>query len=350
VAASNAPNARNIAKLDDGRGCDRMGRILVTGACGQVGTELVQALRERYGADSVIATGHVTKPTREFRESGPFQYLNVLDMERIAEIIVDQDVEVIYHLASVLSAVGERNPQLCYEVNINGTYNVLEAARRHKVGSIIYTSSIAVFGRGAPKYNTPNETVMIPSTMYGVTKVCGELLGTYYHEKFGVDFRCVRFPGIISAETLPGGGTTDYAVEMYYAAVEEKPYKCFVSRKTVLPMMYMPDAINALINLAEAEPSRLIHRVFNVHSMSFSAGELEESIKRIIPSFKCEYEPDYRQAIADSWPKSLDDSAAREEWGWKPAYNLQRMTEDMIERLRKKLKGKEDTVGEKSGL
>ncbi|MEM2122444.1 MAG: NAD-dependent epimerase/dehydratase family protein [Candidatus Bathyarchaeia archaeon] len=317
-----------------------MVRILVTGACGQIGTELVQALRKRYGVDSVIATGHVTKPTREFRESGPFRYLNVLDMERIAEVIVDHDIDVIYHLASVLSAVGERNPQLCYDVNINGTYNVLEAARRHKVESIVYTSSIAVFGQGAPEHNTPNETITIPSTIYGVTKVCGELLGTYYHTKFGLDFRCVRFPGIISAETLPGGGTTDYAVEMYYAAIEEKPYKCFVRKETVLPMMYMPDAINALISLAEADPSRLRRRVFNVHSMSFSAGELEESIKRIIPSFKCEYVPDYRQAIADSWPKSLDDSAARKEWGWKPIFNLQRMTEDMIEKLRRKLKEK----------
>ncbi|MBS7644490.1 MAG: NAD-dependent epimerase/dehydratase family protein [Candidatus Bathyarchaeia archaeon] len=315
-----------------------MGRILVTGACGQIGTELVQALRERYGVDSVIATGHVTRPTRELRESGPFQYLNILDMEQIAETIMNYDIDVIYHLASILSAVGERNPQLCYDVNVNGTYNVLEAARRHGVGSVIYTSSIAVFGEGAPKYNTPNETVMLPSTMYGVTKVLGELLGTYYHARFGLDFRCIRFPGIISSETLPGGGTTDYAVEMYYAAVEGKPYRCFVRRETVLPMMYMPDAINALIGLAEADPSRLKRRVFNVQSMSFSAGELEESIRRIIPSFRCEYEPDYRQAIADSWPKTLDDSAAREEWGWKPLFNLQSMTEDMIEKLHRKLK------------
>ncbi|MEM2962139.1 MAG: NAD-dependent epimerase/dehydratase family protein, partial [Candidatus Bathyarchaeia archaeon] len=309
-----------------------------TGACGQIGTELVQALRERYGVDSVIATGHVTRPTRELRESGPFQYLNILDMEQIAETIMNYDIDVIYHLASILSAVGERNPQLCYDVNVNGTYNVLEAARRHGVGSVIYTSSIAVFGEGAPKYNTPNETVMLPSTMYGVTKVLGELLGTYYHARFGLDFRCIRFPGIISSETLPGGGTTDYAVEMYYAAVEGKPYRCFVRRETVLPMMYMPDAINALIGLAEADPSRLKRRVFNVQSMSFSAGELEESIRRIIPSFRCEYEPDYRQAIADSWPKTLDDSAAREEWGWKPLFNLQSMTEDMIEKLHRKLK------------
>lgn len=315
-----------------------MGRILITGACGQIGTELVQALRERYDADSIIATGHVTRPTKEFRESGPFQYLNVLDREQIARIVVDNDVTAIYHLAAILSAVGERNPQLCYDVNINGTYNVLEVARRYKIEYVIYTSSIAVFGRGAPKYNTPNETVLLPSTMYGITKVCGELLGTYYHAKFGLDFRCVRLPGIISAETLPGGGTTDYAVEMYYAAVEGKPYTCFVSKETVLPMIYMPDAINALIRLAEADGSKLEHRVFNVHSMSFSAGELAESIRKVIPSFTCEYKPDYRQAIADSWPKSLDDSAARKEWGWEPTFNLQRMTEDIIEKLRRKLK------------
>lgn len=315
-----------------------MSRILVTGACGQIGTELVPTLRKRYGADSVVATGHVTRPTREFRGSGPFQYLNVLDREQIARVVVDNDIDIIYHLASILSAVGERNPQLCYDVNINGTYNVLEVARRHKIEHVIYASSIAVFGQGAPKYNTPNETVLLPSTMYGVTKVCGELLGTYYHTRFGLDFRCVRLPGIISAETLPGGGTTDYAVEMYYAAVEGKPYTCFVSEETVLPMMYMPDAINALITLAEADASKLEHRVFNVHSMSFSAGELAESIRRVIPSFTCEYKSDYRQAIADSWPKSLDDSAARREWGWKPTFNLQSMTEDMIEKLRRKLK------------
>jgi len=318
--------------------CGSVKRILVTGAVGQIGTELVQALRRKYGRDGVIAAGHTTRPTKEFRDSGPFQYLNVLDREQLAKAIVDNEIDVVYHMASILSAVGEVNPQLCYEVNMTGFYNVLEVARKHKLERLIGASSIAVFGAGVPRDNTPNDTVLQPTTMYGVTKVSGELLGSYYFRKFGVDYRSVRLPGIISSETMPGGGTTDYSVEIYYAAVEGKRYTCFVREDTVLPMMYMPDAIKALMDLAEANGSRLKHRVYNVNSMSFSAGELAESIKRVIPGFTCEYEPDYRQAIADSWPRSLDDSAAREEWNWNPTYDLPRMTKDMIERLQRRLR------------
>lgn len=314
-----------------------MNKILVTGAVGQIGTELVQALREKYGRDRVIAAGHTTKPTKGFRDSGPFQYLNVLHREQLAETVVDNEIDTIYHMASILSAVGELNPQLCYEVNMSGLYNVLEVARKHKLERLIWASSIAVFGAGVPRDNAPNDTILLPSTMYGITKVCGELLGSYYFRKFGVEYRSVRFPGIISSETMPGGGTTDYSVEMYYAAVEGKHYTCFVREDTVLPMMYMPDAIKALMNLAEANGSRLKHRVFNVNSMSFSAGELAESIRAVVPRFTCDYKPDFRQAIADSWPRSLDDSAAREEWNWKPTYDLTMMSEDMIEKLRRKL-------------
>ncbi len=314
-----------------------MSKILVTGAVGQIGTELVQALRKKYGRDSVIAAGHATKPTVEFYDSGPFAYLNVEDREQIARIVVDNQIDTIYHMASILSAVGEMNPRLCYEVNMGGLYNVLEIARKHKLERIITASSIAAFGAGVPRDNVPNDTVLLPSTMYGVTKVCGELLGRYYYDKYCVDFRCVRLPGVISSETMPGGGTTDYSVEMYYAAVQGKHYTCFVREDTVLPMMYMPDTVKALIDLACAENSRLAHRVYNVHSMSFSAGELAESIRKVIPKFICDYKPDYRQAIADSWPRSLDDSSARHDWGWKPVFPLPEMTKDMIEKLHHKL-------------
>lgn len=327
-----------INRIDQPREVVSVNRILVTGAVGQIGTELVQALRKKYGRDQVIAAGHTTKPTTEFRESGPFQYMNILDREQLAKTVVDNEIDTIYHMASILSAVGELNPQLCYEVNMHGFYNALEVARKHKIKRLIAASSIAVFGSGVPRDNTPNDTVLLPTTMYGVTKVCCELLGNYYFSKFGVDNRSVRLPGIISSETMPGGGTTDYSVEMYYAAVEGKRYTCFVREDTILPMMYMPDAVKALVDLAEADEAWLKHRVFNVNSMSFSAGELAKSIKAVIPEFECEYKPDYRQAIADSWPRSLDDSAAREEWNWNPTYDLPRMTKDMIQRLHQKLR------------
>lgn len=314
-----------------------MNRILVTGAVGQIGTELVQALRKKYGRDCVIAAGHKTKPTKEFIDSGPFEYLNVLERDQLEKLVLSNDVGTIYHMASILSAVGELNHQLCYEVNMGGVLNVLEVARIHKLERLITASSIAAFGVGVPRDNAPNDAVLLPTTMYGITKVAGELLGTYYFRKFGVDYRSVRLPGVISSETMPGGGTTDYSVEMYYAAVEGKHYTCFVREDTVLPMMYMPDAIKSLMDLAEADGLRLKHRVFNVNSMSFLARELADSITEIIPTFACDYKPDYRQAIADSWPRSLDDSAAKEEWNWDPTFDLPRMTEDMIRRLQGKL-------------
>ena len=309
----------------------------MTGALGQIGSELVQALRKKYGRDRVIAAGHTKKPTTEFRDSGPFQYLDVLDRQELAKAVVDNDIDTVYHLASILSAVGELNPQLCYEVNMGGLYNVLEVARKNKLARLIVPSSIGVFGRGAPRDNAPDETILFPTTMYGITKVCGELLCRYYFNKFNVDNRSVRLPGIVSSETMPGGGTTDYAVEMYYAAVQGRHYTCFVREDTVLPMMYMPDAVKALIAVAEANGTRLKHRIFNVNAMSFSAGELAESIRAVIPKFTCDYRPDYRQAIADSWPRSLDDSTARREWNWNPDYDLPKMTEDMIQKLRSKL-------------
>lgn len=316
-----------------------MKNILVTGACGQIGSELVEKLREKYGNENVVAAGHKKPPTEKMQNAGPFEYIDVVHKEEIANIVKRYDIDTIYHMAAILSAVGEQKPQLAFNVNLIGLYNVLEVGREYKLERIMVPSSIAAFGPDTPKDNTPNETILRPTTMYGVTKVAGELLGDYYFYKYGVDVRGVRFPGIISSETLPGGGTTDYAVAIYYEAIKNKRYTCFVREDTVLPMMYMPDSIKALMDLSEADVTRLKHHCdFNVNAMSFSAGELAASIKKYIPEFICEYKPDYRQEIADSWPRSLDDSAARDEWGWKPEYDLPAMTKDMLEKLSKKLR------------
>ncbi len=307
-----------------------MERILVTGACGQIGTDLVDTLRQKYGSDNVVASDYRPNPSCQKRSWSQFIFLNVLDQAQLEQIVFDYKIDTIYHMAAVLSAKGENNPSLSYQVNLQGLYNVLEVARLHNVKRIIWPSSIAAFGPDSPKENTPNVTVMRPTTMYGITKVVGELLVDYYWTKFGVDTRSVRFPGIISCNT-PGGGTTDYAIEMYAAAVRHGSYTCFVRADTVLPFMYMSDAIKGLIDLAEAEGSMLMNRVFNLAAMSFSARELETSIKVLIPEFTVEYDPDTRQQIADSWPRSLDDSAARQEWGWQPQYTLPMMTNVIIE-------------------
>jgi len=314
-----------------------MKNILVTGAMGQIGSELTMALRNRYGAENVVATDKRTNPNPELRDSGPFYSVDVTQRTSLDAVIKKHNIDTIYHMAAILSAVGEKNPLLCWDVNINGTLNVLNAAIDFEMVRVIIPSSIAVFGPDTPKENTPNDTILRPTTMYGVTKVCGERLGDYFVKRFGIDVRGLRYPGIISAETLPGGGTTDYAVEIYYKAVEEGKYTCFVREDTRLPMMYMPDCIKSTIDLAEADFSRLKHHCdFNVGSMSFSAGELAESIKKHIPHFECKFEPDYRQQIADSWPSSIDDSVARAEWDWEPEWDLDRMTKDMLEKLTKR--------------
>ena len=311
-----------------------MNKILVTGAVGQIGSELTVELRRRYGAENVVATGHRTKPSAVLCDGGPFEFIDVTDRGTLEAVIERYDIDTIYHMAAILSAVGEERPHLAWDVNINGLYNVLELARERELVRIFCPSSIAVFGPETPRNNTPQETVLRPTTMYGVSKVAGELLCEYYAARFGVDVRGVRYPGIISSETLPGGGTTDYAVAIYYEAIANKRYTCFVRADTVLPMMYMPDCIKGTIDLMEADRSRLVHHAdFNMASMSFSAGELAAEIKKQIPEFECEYKPDFRQAIADSWPCSLDDSAAREEWDWKPAYDLAVMTTDMLDKL-----------------
>ena len=316
-----------------------MKKIMVTGAVGQIGSELTMALRKKYGNDNVIATGHKTQPSPTLRDSGPFEFINVSKRETVDEMIKKFNIDTIYHMSAILSAVGEKNPQLCWDVNMNGTYNILEAAREHNLARIFVPSSIAAFGPETPRVDTPNDTILKPKTMYGVTKVAGELLCDYYVKRFNLDVRGCRYPGIISYETLPGGGTTDYAVAIFFEAVKNKKYKCFLREDSRLPMMYMPDCLKATFDLMEADFSKLKHHSdFNVTAMSFSAGELAAEIKKHIPEFTCTYEPDFRQAIADSWPDSIDDSVAREEWGWKPDFDLAKMTKDMLTVLQKRYK------------
>jgi len=314
-----------------------MRRLLVLGATGQIGSELTLELRKRYGGENVVAAGHRRKPSEALLSTGPFKYVDVTQKDGVEKIIDDYKIDTIYHLATVLSAVGEQNPQLAWDVNMIGLYNVLEVAREHNLARVFWPSSIAAFGPETPRINTPQDTVLIPTTIYGVTKVAGELLCNYYFRRYGLDVRCVRYPGIISSETPPGGGTTDYAVAIFYEAIKKKRYTCFVREDTVLPMMYMPDCIKGAIDIMEANPSQIKRHVgYNVAGVSFSASELATEIKKYIPEFECEYEPDFRQKIADSWPMSLDDSVARDDWGWKPDYDLASMTKDMIEKLTKR--------------
>lgn len=310
-----------------------MKTILVTGSRGQIGTELTSELRLRYGASSVISCD--LRPPQETTEDGVFEQADVRDRDRLLEIVSKYRVDTIVHLAAILSANGEKDPVRAWEVNVGGLMNVLEIARESGLRRVLCPSSIAVFGSGCPKESTPQETVLRPTTMYGVTKVTGELLCDYYVTRFGVDARGLRYPGIVSAETLPGGGTTDYAVEIFYKAIEEGRYTCFLREDTRLPMMYMPDCLKATVALLEADFEGLVHHGdFNVASMSFTPGELTAAIRRHIPDFEVSYEPDYRQKIADSWPSSIDDSAARAEWDWTPEYDIDSMAEDMLERLR----------------
>jgi nucleoside-diphosphate-sugar epimerase len=314
-----------------------MKRLLVTGSTGQIGSELTLALRKKYGGDNVIAAGHQRKPSNTLLNSGPFEIVDVGQKENLKEAVKKHDVDTIYHLAAVLSATGEQNPQFAWNLNMGSLYNVLEVAREQELMRVFWPSSIAVFGPSTPRVNTPQETVLVPTTMYGVTKVAGELLCNYYFAKFGVDVRGLRYPGIISSETPPSGGTTDYAVEIFYEATKKKRYTCFVRENTVLPMMYMPDCLKSTIDLMEADPAKVKrHDSYNLAGMSFSAGELAAEIKKHIPEFKCGYEPDFRQKIADSWPMSIDDSTARRDWGWKPAFDLVAMTKDMIDKLSKR--------------
>jgi len=315
-----------------------MRKILVTGALGQIGSELTMYLRKIYGSENVIASDLRRIEGSKVLEGGPFESVNVLNTQQMVDAITKHGVNSIIHLAAMLSATGEANPAMAWNVNMGGLFNVLEIARE-KGCSVFTPSSIAAFGPDTPKVRTPQDTLQRPTTMYGVTKVAGELLCDYYYKKFGVDTRGVRFPGLISYETLPGGGTTDYAVHIYYDALQKKKYASFIAEGTLMDMMYMPDALHAIASLMEADASKLKHRnAFNIASMSFAPEHIAEEIKKHIPEFEMSYDVDLiRQAIADSWPDSLDDSAAREEWGWKPEYDLDSMTVDMLAKLREKL-------------
>lgn len=315
-----------------------MKNILIIGSTGQIGSELTMALRTAYPQGSVVA-GYIpaTPPTKELAESGPCEIVDITDAKRIGELVDQYKIDTIYNLAALLSYVAEQKPQLAWHIGVGGLFNVLEVAREK--GCAVFTpSSIGAFGDDTPKDNTPQDTIQRPKTMYGVTKVTGELLSDYYFKRFGVDTRSVRFPGLISNVTLPGGGTTDYAVEIYYAAVKEGRFVCPIQQGTYMDMMYMPDALRACIELMEADSTRLLHRnSFNVTSMSFEPEQIAAAIKKIIPSFEMSYQIDEtRQAIAESWPNSLDDSCARNEWDWQPRYDLDGMSEDMIKILKER--------------
>ena len=314
-----------------------MKRILVTGAKGQIGSELTMELRKKYGVENVVA-GDKRKPSKELLESGPFEVIDCTDRDAVKRVVQHYNVDAIYHLAALLSAVGENKPLLAWNVNMGGLLNVLEAAREYKC-SVFFPSSIGAFGPNTPKDNTPQDTIQRPNTVYGVTKVSGELLCDYYYHKFGVDTRGVRFPGLISYVTPPGGGTTDYSVEIYYEALKHRKYTCYLKPDTRMDMMYMPDAIKAAIDIMEADPKKLVHRnAFNITAMSFAPKDVAKEIKKYVPDFVIDYDVDpVRQAIADSWPNHMDDSAARAEWGWRPNYDLESMTKDMLEKLSNKL-------------
>lgn len=316
-----------------------MKNILIIGATGQIGSELTMELRKRYGNDHVVAGYiHGSEPKGELKESGPSEVVDVTDGEMIAAAVKKYHIDTIYNLAALLSVVAESKPKLAWIIGIDGLWNVLEVAREN--GCAVFTpSSIGSFGLSTPHVGTPQDTIQRPRTMYGVTKVTTELLSDYYFTKYGVDTRAVRFPGLISNVTLPGGGTTDYAVDIYYAAVRGEKFVCPLKPGTLMDMMYMPDALNGSIKLMEADPSRLIHRnAFNIASMSFAPETIYEAIRREVPGFEMEYQPDpLKQSIADSWPDSMDDSCARQEWDWKPEYDLESMTRDMLAKLRARL-------------
>ena len=312
-------------------------KILITGALGQIGSELSFTLKQIYGSDNII-NSDLALPQNVAPEYFPYVSLDVTKKQQLVEVITQNKIEVVYHLAAILSASGEKNPQLCFDVNILGLYYVLEASRQNGVKQIICPSSIAVFGPETPRQNTPQETIILPKTMYGLSKASGELLCDYYVAKYGLDIRGLRYPGLISYKTPPGGGTTDYAVEIFYEAIKKGSYQCFLQENTILPMMYMPDAIRGTIELANADFSKLKnHSNFNFAGISFSCGELACEIKKHLPHFIISYQPDFRQQIANSWPQSIDDTQAKEQWGWQCQYDLAKITADMLDNLQIKL-------------
>ena len=311
-------------------------RILVLGASGQIGTELTQKLRELYGNSNVVASD-IKLGTFEMMDAGPFEIIDATDKETILSVIKKYQINQVYLLAAMLSATAEKFPQKAWNLNMNSLLAVLELAKEKHIQQIYWPSSIAVFGPTTPKNNTPQKTIMEPTTVYGISKLAGEFWCNYYHEKFGVDVRSLRYPGIISWKTKPGGGTTDYAVDIYFKAVEEKKFTCFLSENTRLPMMYMEDAVNATIQLMEANPANIkIRTSYNLAAIDFTPKEIATEIRKQIPDFTIDYATDYRQQIANSWPSSIDDSEARNDWNWKHEFDLKRMTLEMLNSLEKK--------------
>ncbi len=310
-------------------------RILVIGASGQIGVELTLALRKIYGNNNVIASD-LREQNPLLEGSGPYVSLDVMNKEMLHVQVIRQNITQIYLLAAILSATGEKNPNLAWHLNMQGLLNVLDIAREENLHKVYWPSSIAVFGPTSPKVNCPQQTIIEPITVYGISKYAGEFWCNYYHQRFGVDVRSLRYPGLISYKSAPGGGTTDYAVEIFHEAKEEKKYQCFLNEDTYLPMMYMPDAIKATIELMEAPASKIsIRTSYNISGMSFSPKEIAEEIKKHIPDFEITYKEDYRQSIANSWPQSIDDAVARNDWGWKEEYNLSTMVKDMLENILK---------------
>ncbi|TXN37381.1 NAD-dependent epimerase/dehydratase family protein [Flagellimonas hymeniacidonis] len=309
--------------------------ILILGACGQIGTELTFELRAKYGSENVVASD-IREGGQTLMESGPFELLDATNYEAIEDVIMHYEIEEVYLMAAMLSATAEKFPMRAWNLNMNSLFNVLNLAKDNKISKIFWPSSIAVFGPNTPKNNTAQNTIMEPSTVYGISKQSGERWCEYYFKKFGVDVRSVRYPGLISWKTMPGGGTTDYAVEIYHAALEQGKYQCFLNQDTKLPMMYMDDAIKATISLMESNPEKLkVRSSYNLGSMSFTPKEITESIQKHIPDFEVTYVPDFRQEIADSWPSSIDDTAAKHDWNWKPEFDLDSTTAEMLNNLKK---------------
>jgi nucleoside-diphosphate-sugar epimerase len=309
-------------------------KILVIGACGQIGVELTLALRKQYGGSNVIASD-LREENPLLHGTGPYVSLDVMNKEMLHVQVIRQNITQIYLLAAILSATGEKNPSLAWHLNMQSLLNVLEIAQDESVHKVFWPSSIAVFGPTSPKVNCPQQTIIEPTTVYGISKYAGEFWCNYFYNRFKVDVRSIRYPGLISYKSQPGGGTTDYAVEIFYDAISEQKYNCFLKEDTYLPMMYMPDAIRATIELMEAPIENIkVRTSYNISGVSFSPKEIGAEIKKQIPDFHISYEPDYRQAIADSWPQSIDDSTANKDWGWKPEFTLNSMTEDMLANLK----------------
>lgn len=307
--------------------------ILILGACGQIGTELTLALREKYGNGNVIASD-IREGTDTSLSSGPFEILDATNYDALEDIVMHYEVEEVYLMAAMLSATAEKFPERAWSLNMNSLFNVLNLAKEKKINKIFWPSSIAVFGTNTPKEKTPQHTLMEPSTVYGISKQTGERWCSYYNAKYGVDIRSVRFPGLISWKTQPGGGTTDYAIEIYAQAIAKGSYTSFLNKGTKLPMMFMDDAIRAAIELMESDGSKLtIRSSYNLGAMSFAPEDIAKSIQAVLPSFTISYDPDFRQGIADSWPSSIDDTQARKDWGWKPEFDLKRTTMEMLENL-----------------